>query len=321
VKRHNLAVYAADATAQAVPNVKPVIPETLSPAQQISRSFRFQSYFDDALLENALLDQRPNEVIVASTRKEEQIPGYAIGLHPSSQTPVALQFKIGGTFDSGHALVLKPGEVVRPLGLPRGIITAAFSGFAWGIPFGWLGGGLATLLVFQSPDADVSWSGNPEVIFHRQRMQVVAPGALPAAASFNWPTRFPWVRAMRGTGASAASQAGQPQIAVEPTRTIMRLRMTTLAAPADMRVLLQGSNDFDLDSAGAVITTPVGFIDVTWGSFAGSGGAGDLATQYPYQELTGLIPRLSADDGGIQLVDLAGTLAGEFVDVVRYGRL
>jgi len=325
-RRMSVARFNAASRSEEVADTPPVIPETMAPSQQVSRVFTFQSYFSDTLLQNALLAQRRNDPIVNATGnltlKEEQIPGYSIGLHPSSQTPVALQFKVGGKFSSAAPLILKPGQVVRPMGLPRDVQTSGFSGFAWGIPFGWLGGGLATIVVNPSSDADVAWPGNPEVIFHRQRMKILAPADLPAAASYNWPTRFPWTQAFGGTIAAPISQAGTAQIAIEPTRVLMRLRMATVGAASRMRIVLQGTNDFDLDSAGATVLTACGYIDVTWGVVAGSGGAGNLATQYPIAEPTTIWPRLSADDGGVQLVDMTGgTLANQYVDVVRYGRL
>lgn len=315
--------FAAVARSEAAPKITSILPETSAPVQQISRLFAYQSYFDNTLLENAILLQNRNEPIVSSTVKEEQIPGYAIGLHPSSQTPVALQFKIGGQPTSSQAIILKPGQIVRPHGLPRGMSSGAFSGFRWGLPFGWLGGGVATLLVFQTPDADVAWPGNPEVIFHRQRMKILDPAVVTADAPYNWPVRFPWTQAFQG--ANAISQQGQPAIAVEPTRVLMRLRMDTLGAAAVMRVLIQASNDFDLDSAGDPVLTPVGFIDVTWGTIAGVGVTGNLNTQYPIVEIGEVIGRLGADDGGLRLIDATSgaglPLADQYVDVVRYGRL
>lgn len=277
------------------------------PAQQLSQLFDYQSYFDSTLLERALLEQRPNEQIVASTRREEQIPGYALALHPSSQTPVAVSFRVGGMPSSSGAIVLTPGQVVRPLGLPPGARNGNFSGFSWGLPYGWLGGGLATLVVLLSPDADVSWRGNPEVLFHRQRMVIANPGAFVLPPPFNWPMRFPWTQAV--AGASSQTQRSQPVVAVEPTRVLLRLR-TNLAAPADMRVLAIGSDDFD----GADLAQTPAAIDMTWGDWTGPG--------YQVQELPMRMGRLGADDGSVALLDMSGgDLEGVFVDVVRYGRL
>lgn len=298
--------------------VRPSVPESSSPAQQISRLFLYQSFFDDALLARAILPQLTNEPIVASTAREEQTAGYAIGLHPSSQTPVAVQFKIGGQSTSSQAIILKPGQIVRPHGLPPGMKAGSFSAFTWGLPFGWLGGGVATLLVFQTPDADVLWPGNPEVIFHRQRMEIQDGGALPANAPFNWPIRFPWVNAIQGAG--SLNQRGDPEVAVDPTRTLMRLRLAALGAPADMRVIYQASSDFDVDQDGNPILTPVVAFDMTWGIWA-SFGAGNLGDQHQFQSLPDLGFKIGADQGGVVLASTNADLIGEFVDVVRYGRI
>lgn len=312
--------YSAVARGAAPREQNVLIPGISSPAQQLSKLFAYQSYFDSTLLERAILTQTRNEPIVASTAAEEQIPGYAIGLHPSSQTPVAIQFKIGAQKSSSQAIILKPGQVVRPYGLPKGVSDGSFSGFVWGLPFGWLGGGQATILVFQTPDADVAWPGDSEVIFHRQRMQILAQAALPAAAPKNWPLRFPWLQAIRGT--DSVSQQGDALISVaRPTRVIMRLRVSTLAAAATMRIIFHETNDFDLDEDGAVIANQVGFIDQTWDLFASAGAAGNLATQYPYIEIDDIISRLAADNGGIQLMAMDAALNSLYVDVVRYGRL
>jgi hypothetical protein len=43
-------------------------------------------------------------------------PGYVIGLHPSSQTPIAIEFRMGeGQKSSDAPLILKPGQIGRTL--------------------------------------------------------------------------------------------------------------------------------------------------------------------------------------------------------------
>ena len=296
-----------------------ILPDTRSPGVAVSALFKFQSYFDDVLLEKALLIQSKNEPIVDSTLKQEQIAGYTVGLHPSSQTPIAFQPLVGGQPASPQAVILRPGQVYRPYGRP-GDRSGNFSGFRWGLPFGWLGGGLATLYVLPSPDAKVYWAGDStEVIFQRQRMQIADGGALPADAPKNWPLRFPWTQAFRGP--TVISQQGQAIIAIaNPTRIEMSLRLAALVAPADMRLIFQGTNDFDLDAAGNVIPTPCRFLDHTWGTYA-SIGAGNLGIQFPVNERNGEFARLAADDGGVQLASTDPVLIGQFVDVVRYGKL
>lgn len=294
--------------------VRPSVPESPSPAQQISRTFKFQSYFDSTLFEKAILPQLTNDPIVASTVKEEQVAGYAIGLHPSSQTPVAVQFKIGGQPTSSQALTLKPGQIVRPHGLPPGMKQGSFSGFSWGLPFGWLGGGVATIVVFQTPDSDVLWPGNPEVIFHRQRMLVRDSAALPIDPfPFNWPMRFPWINAIQGT--NNLNQRGQPAIAIDPTRVLMRLRTTALNNAQTMRVIYKNTNDFDLDADGLPTDEETGY-DMTWGTWTA------FDSEFQVQEVPGAIGfRPSADFGGVILVSNNLEMIGLEVDVVRYGRL
>ncbi len=292
-----------------------------SPCTVLAGNFIFQSYLDTTLLENALLTQIPNDQIVASTRKEVQISGYSVGLHPSSQTPVAVRFKIGGRGTSSDVFFLKPGQVITPAGDAKG----NFTGLEYGCPFGWLGGGNFTLLVFRTPDAEVNWHGNTEIIFHRVTIPVLQPSDLTAAGSNNnarrnWPISFPWNQALRGV--AAITQKGQPALGVEPTRTLLALRgVTALAAPADMRLLFQASNE-ETTSTGAVANSSVLFEDITWPVWAGVGTSGNLASsQVPYLVYTGGLARIGADNGGLALVDLDGLLSGASVDFVRYGRL
>lgn len=168
-----------------------ILPRTDGPTVQISKIFIPQSFFDSTQLAQALVFQSQGQAIASGTLVESQISGFAVGLAPSSQTPVAVQFKAGGSAGSSGAYILKPGQVVRPVGL-----VGAFTGFSWGLPFGWLGGGMANLWIFQSPDAKVDWHGNPEVVFHRTRITITQPGSANVNAANNWPLRFPWSQAI-----------------------------------------------------------------------------------------------------------------------------
>lgn len=302
-----------------------VLPDTDQPGVSITHRFPFQSYFDSGLLERALLQQSKNEPIVNSLTPavglaktpmiQTGVPGYCIGLHPSSQTPVAVQPLVGGQATSPQAIILKPGQIYRPHGhLGK---NGNFSGVNWGIPFGWLGGGVATLYVFSSPDADVAWPGNKEVIFHRQRAQILSCAGAPAAAPSNWPTTFPWLGATRGT----IDQSGASIISLEPTRTLMSLRLGTLAAPAEMRVEIQGSDDFDLNAL--MVTDPAAFrfVTYTWGTYVPCAGV-----SYPVVEAPTEWTRLGCNNddsaNGFILTTLAGSsVENAFVDIVRYGRL
>lgn len=296
-----------------------ILPDSKSPGVALSATFAYQSYFDSTLLQNAILTQPLNQLIVTSTQRTENIAGYSFGLHPSSQTPVSVQPILGGQAQSAKPIILHPGQLYRPHGRP-GDKAGNFSGFNWGLPYGWLGGGVATLYVFSSPDADAAWPGHSEVIFQRQRMLIAAPAAVPAAFPTNWPQRFPWLLAKSGT--NATPQGGAPSISIaEPTRVLMSLESNTLATAATMRAYFQGTNDFDLNSAGTAVTTPVRFKDLVWGSYSPPAGLANVTAAYPVVELTGEWARLAADAGGVQLVDTGTSLAGLYVDVVRYGRL
>ncbi len=221
---------------------------------------------------------------------------------------------------ASQAIWLRPGQIYRPHGR-QGNAQGNFSSFRFGLPFGWLGGGLATLYVLPSSDAKVDWTGeSPEVLFHRQRMLIADPAALPADAPKNWPLRFPWTQAVRD--AAAISQAGAAILGIgRPTRAMLSLRLGALVNASTMRILYQSTNDLDLDAAGLPIATPVRFTDYVWGTYAANGGAGNLGTNYPVVELNGEFSRLAADDGGVQLVGLTADIIGAYVDVARYGIL
>jgi hypothetical protein len=218
---------------------------------------------------------------------------------------------------------MKPGQIITPTGLPPSARqSGGFIGFRFGLPFGWLGGGLAHLVVFRTPETIVEWNGNPEVIFHRVRIPILQPAAVTAAgannnARNNWPSRFPWT-------AAPGLQAGAGIIGIEPTRTLVTLRgFTTLASPADMRLVFQGTNEFARDSADAVVLTNPVYEDITWPQFDSFGTSGNLASQNPVLVLNGAIARLGADDGGLAAIETSGAalLSGGYIDVVRYGRL
>ncbi len=301
--------------------------DVLSPAIQISKLYTFQSFYDSTQLQNAILSAPPNVPIIKGTEDESQARGYAVGLHPSSQTPIALRFKSGDRQGASTTYMLKPGQVLRPTGRP-GARSTAFDGFLYGLPFGWLGGGLATIYIFSTPDADVLWHGNPEILFHRMRVPIKQPGDLTAGGGFNnaplnWPLRFPWSQALQGT--AQVIQKGQAILAItEPTKTILTLRgASSLAVAAKMRIIYQATNDFGLDSTGAVILTNPIHEDVIWGTWSSLGTSGNLATQNEFMVLTGGLTRLAADDGGVVFLDASGaaTLNLLFVDVARYGRL
>lgn len=290
-----------------------------APVIQITNQYAFQSYFDNTLLEKALLYQAQGEPIVRSTLKTESIAGYAVGLHPSSQAPVAISFKKGSQSTDSGAVVLKPGQIVRPNG-EQANQDGRFSGFDYGLPFGWLGGGSVTLVVFRTADAKVKWLDRSEVIFHRQRVLILAPAAVPASTALlpNWPVSFPWISAKQG--ANAIPQGGQPILAVKPTRVAMALS-ADLAAPADMRMYFVGSTEFNQGSNGQELLTgiPVAY-DVTWGTWASLASA-NFAQQKQFQFLPIEAWRLSSLKGSMIPVAVDASLIGLYVDIIRYGEL
>lgn len=304
----------------------PITGEQNAPALEITEIFPYQSYFDDALGAAAILPAPPNEGIIPSTFKEVNLSGYAVGLHPSSETPIAVRFKTGAQQGASPIFRLKPGEVLRPHGRPNGDASSGqFSGIEWGLPAGWLGGGAANLILFRTADAHVNWIDHAEVAFYRTRMPIVAPANVPAAAvaAKNWPGRFPWAFAKFGT--TNLNQRGRAALSLQPTRTLLRLREVSLANPTDVRVMFFGADVLAQDGTvptPVVDLTDVGFFDMTWGSFsqpAGSAGLSLLAM--PTQMLTGQIERISCNVGGIVMMALAADLEGSFVDLVRYGKL
>lgn len=304
---------------------QPSVSETSAPAFEVTNKFLYQSYFDDTLGPQALLSQAPGSPIVQSTLATQQVTGYAVGLHPSSECPVAISFFTGGQQGGSSPYRLSPGEVIRPHGKP-GDTSGSFSGFQFGLPFGWLGGGSVLLVVLRTPDARVLWNSHPEVIYHRMRLQIVAPASIPTAAAVvpNWPHRFPWPFAVRGS--NNLTQRGQPALSVTPTNTALRLRVADMSlAPADMRCLFYGTNDFDLDLNGAIASATVsGFEDITWeqtNTYAGSVGVG--TTQYQTQFFSdSQLTRFAADEGGaLVLTSTDARLQSQYVDICRYGKL
>jgi len=302
------------------PRTVQFVPNTRAPIQQLNYNFPYQSYFDQTLLQNALLEQPKNNPIV--NPQLAGLTGFGIGLHPSSETPVAIQVQTNGAAGGSTVYVLKPGMTIWPG-------SDSFSGFTWGLPFGWLGGGLATLLVFQTKDAVVEWDDDNELCFHRATFAIKQPADLTAAGSFNnapknWPMRFPWAEAI--SGSSTVNQKGTPLIMMaRPTKVIMALRgATTLAAAAAMRMAFQQTNDLSVDATGASSATPSPvFEDVNWPLFNSFGTSGNMASHNAMIVREQGIGRLSADDGGMLLIDVSGAarLNGLFVDIARYGKL
>lgn len=277
--------------------------------------FPLQSFFDNTQLNQALIAQDTNSPIVDEI-DGVSVAGRTIGLHPDSQCPVAVRLKS----KSGQVVVtLTPGQVIH------GAIPDGFTALDWGMPFGWLGGGLAKLVIADSDDALIHWPQQKvEVLLQRVRMKILAdaaPSTTPAASVTNWPARFPWKNAYRyntGTPSSPILQGGSPEIAAEISRIVMRLRVSNLAAPASMRILLQGTDDFDLGSDGVTLSyTDLSGVDVQWPQAAGI-----TSAPYPVLSLTD-VPAVLRGDGAVATLSDMGNaaLTNQYVDVLVYGKI
>jgi hypothetical protein len=239
---------------------------------QMTEAFFYQSYYDSTLLNRAVHQQPIGHNIVPSTRRERAITGTTFGLHPSSQTPVAVEFK-GAKGIGSAVMLLKPGQIVRPFGRNQ------YTHVSVGLPFGWLGGGIATMVSMSDPDADVLWPGVQEVVFHRQRVKIRASdkdlaGAADSdtnlAALANWPTRFPWKKSVRSDTAFATleRQGSGPIFAVQPTKVVVRVRSTDADA-FTLRFLFFGTDNFDVDGMGTpTVASPASYIDVPFAAHA-----------------------------------------------------
>jgi len=310
---------------------------------QLSSSFLYQSYFDVNAAEAAVLNQGSGQLVVntrATPAQEYEASGYGVGLDPTSETPVAVEFK--SPRGSGSASVLlRPGQVIFPFGREKG---EEFAGFRWGLPYGWLGGGRAYLTVLRSPHAELGW--NPRampLVFHRQTIPVNIAGAnltiieASTAHNPNWPLRFPNPGTQRYTAAGPLSQASQPVLTVEPTSVLLRLRSVlvdptaaVLTLPSTVRFLFYGTDQFDLASDGTVIMSGVGFQDVTFPSYSKGGTNG--VHQMPVEIRTdGLFTQSALNPAtpglnnlgviAVSMGDGDDLLTNWAVDIVRYGKL
>lgn len=278
-------------------------------ASILRRVFPLQSFFDNTQLVNALIAQDPANPIVLSTTA--QVRGRVIGLHPESQCPVAL---IATGPGGSSTTTLTPGQIVRGLTSPR------FTSIDWGLPFGWLGGGLAKLVVADDEDAFLGWPQQlHEVLLQRFRLKIAtdtSPSTTPNAWAASLPLRFPWKNGFRYNASSMIPQNGGGEIAATPTRLVMRLRVNNLAAPATMRMLFRGIDDFDLGSDGSTISyTDLTGVDVDWPVAAGT------ATPYPVKEIRDGLALCRGDSMVLTLASADAALTNQYVDVLSYGQI
>jgi len=271
--------------------------------------FFFQSYFDSALHEHAILSQSVGNPIVASTRQYAQgMEGEGVALHPASQSPIALKFR-GGEADNA-VITLTPGQKVR---------VGTFSEFEWGLPFGWLGGGNVQLFVLHGEKSDVEFSASRSpIIFHRFRCAIVATSQTVAAVK-NWPGGFPWPNALQGAGNTPQQAATHFNVIKEAV--LLRLRVDLTAAipivPATFDLVWRGTTALDLDATDTLGVTDRTTYAVTFmpQNHAPTGGE-FVVTWLPVE-----IARLGGDSANLSIVDNTGLYTTSHVDIVRYGRL
>lgn len=286
---------------------------------QFSEQFPLQSYFS-ALAEvttppsTAALQQSVNTSIVGSTLKTKaNQSGYAIGLAPWSQAPVALKINFGEGGNSA-AVLLKPGQVFRPNG------RESFKGFEYGLPFGWLGGGTVTLFLFKTPAAEVWWEGTQsEVLYHRLRTTILtAPAAAPSYK--NWPNKFPWSQMYRYiAGGPQESQQGQPTLVIsQTTRVSLRLNSTADYTGDNLcAMFFWGTDDFGIGADGITAVNTDSFAEpLAWPTGTGMQGG------RPLLSLSREVAAQASNQWGISIVAPIGSaLIGQTVDICRYGIL
>jgi hypothetical protein len=296
--------------------------------------FPLQSYMDASFeaqtpTAQAVSTQPTNVGFVQGTVQEKQTPGFAVGLAPWSECPVAVRFKASGVAGNSTPLVLRPGETLTPHG---GAISAEgdrfinFSALDFGLPFGWLGGGLATLYIFKTPASIPLWeTDRKELLFHRFRTTIRETDLVaPVPARKNWPTRFPWAQVFRGVPAAmSVDQRGSAVLAVEPTRTLMRLIGNIPAADvtgAPFRVVWWSTDDFDTAADGVTIPAPAAATTAYWqNSWPGDA---TFVDQNPMVFIPPEFAALASNTWGVTVEVPAGSpLIGAEVEFVRYGRL
>jgi len=309
--------------------VKTAIQEAAGNVQIKTFDFPWQSYFDTTALGQAIAVQSPNSDIVIPT--EVPIAGFGLGLHPDSQCPIAVKFKSNAGVPDSQTMVLAPGQIVYPHG------CAPFSGFTCGIPYGWLGGGKAQLVIMKTSEAAEWWAPSSEVIIQRQRVLIQADGAAPAF-SYGLPIGFPWKNAKRYNSVTPTApfpQGGQAVVTAIPTRTELKLRLTTLAADALVLMVVKNTSPFDESQAdppalsGEAETIPVLFPAIVGAyayyptagfSFPVPGGALSPAAPLGYgNHSPGVL--LAGDDATFCILNESGNaaLTGAYVDIVRWG--
>ena len=306
-------------------------PTNLNGLMQISADFAYQSYLSSIDLEKGVLDPGIASLITSSTRQVDvQATAFGLALRPESETPVAVEFRGRGSQKS--SALLKPGQVIYPNGKDPG---DEFSGFSWGLPYGWLGGGLATLVVLTSPRAKIDWpTPNRDLVIQRQRMRIWAKTQAISALTIpsNWPTRFPSLGVQRpGVAGVNLAAGGRPSLKVHPTKVLVRLRSAAaLTQLSTVRLAMFNTHLLDLQSNGAAspVAQGVTFRDLDFGAYA-MAGADAFAVCPQFQTVSfsdGPLVELGCELGslaGVVAVDTGNgdDLSGAYLDILRLGRL
>jgi hypothetical protein len=320
-------------------NILPPREETTiegNPAVQLNRYFHIQSYCDSTALENGLVAQQNISRMIASTINVEQVRGWSVALAPWSECPVAVQFGLGrrgGQNSASNGVILAPGQAISPTGLPPGKGKGGqFDSIRFGLPFGWLGGGQATLFVLKTPDAEVSFAGLRELMFHQFRIPLVAVNPVQAGADmpairYNWPTRFPWPLAISYQQASPNAkvpQGGQPVMAVRQTRLVFRLLTdaNTVGSPISVRAVVRGADDLDINSTGTTVATAIGTNSI-YSEFQFPANAYGPGYGLPTVVLDDgyAVVEEGATAGGLSLITTTPLAGTTYVDVLRLGIL
>jgi hypothetical protein len=186
----------------------------------------------------------------------------------------------------------------------------------------------------KTPAAAVWWSFSSEVVIQRQRVIIQADGVAPTF-SLGLPTGFPWKNALRYNAVTPTApfpQGGDAVIAASPTRTELKLRLTTLAADARVLMLVRNSQAFDTGPGDpAVLSNEVEAVPILFSALIGTflyfptagfsfpvngvqnAGATGQGDHYP-----GVL--LAGDDATFCFMNESGNaaLTGAFIDVIRY---
>lgn len=271
---------------------------------QIVENYTVQRYIEPTTGGYFYAQPPGNQIVPSTEKKWSSGAGYGILNEATSMAPVAITF-FGEQATS--PFILRPGEAIYP---------GKFDSFAYGLPFGWPGGGTVMLKVALTKDVRFSVpSARPEIPYWRVILKVEADASPLPALKRNWPSKFPWEYAL---GQSGAAQNGTPAIHVEPTRTLLFLPTVGVAAGIapggaySARLFFrtdvatsdeQGSGDYSCD--------------VSWTAPAGGALIPGLVTSIPAE-----FDRLDLNQGGVTITSPDGSLAvADWCVAVRYGRI